>query len=82
LQGADVVIRSLDLDGALIVRCVRGKKVVIDGLVVKNRGWEMVPYAVDGEHAGASCLGFGAAEKMRGFALVKYEEKVVVSSAW
>jgi UDP-sugar pyrophosphorylase len=38
IDGADVSIKNLDLDGTLIVDAVKGHSVVIDG-VVKNKGW-------------------------------------------
>ena len=38
IDGADVSIKNLDLDGTLIVNAVKGHSVVIDG-VVKNKGW-------------------------------------------
>ena len=38
----DLVIRNLTLDGALTVTAVPGAKVVIDGLVVSNRGVKIV----------------------------------------
>lgn len=39
VEGSGVTIKSLDLDGTLVIRAVEGAKVVVDGLVVKNDGW-------------------------------------------
>ena len=40
LDGEDIEVRSLDLDGALIVHAAKGSKVVIDKLTAKNAGHE------------------------------------------
>lgn len=39
INGANVHIRSLDLDGALTIDAAPGAKLVIDGLKVQNKGW-------------------------------------------
>jgi UDP-sugar pyrophosphorylase len=39
LDGPDISIRNLRVDGALVVRAVPGAKVVLDGLTVSNQGW-------------------------------------------
>ena len=39
VEGSGVTIKSLDLDGTLVIRAVEGANVVVDGLVVKNDGW-------------------------------------------
>ena len=36
----DVQVQSLDLDGALVVDAHPGAAITIDGLRVRNRGWE------------------------------------------
>jgi UDP-sugar pyrophosphorylase len=41
VEGGGVTVKSLDLDGTLVVRAAPGAKVVIDGLVVKNEGWAL-----------------------------------------
>lgn len=43
LQGRDVIVRNLRVDGALVVRAVPGARVVLDGLSVSNAGWEWAP---------------------------------------
>ena len=43
IRGANVTIRSLDLDGALIIDVPDHEVVEIDGLVVKNQGWVREP---------------------------------------
>lgn len=42
LEGEGLKIKNLDLDGALVIRTGHGCEVEVDGLVVRNRGWEMV----------------------------------------
>lgn len=39
----DVQVRSLDLDGAMVVEAHPGTTITIDGLQVCNRGWEWQP---------------------------------------
>jgi hypothetical protein len=43
LEGPDISIKNLRVDGALVVRAVRGAKVVLDGLTVSNQGWTWTP---------------------------------------
>lgn len=40
LEGRDIHIKNLKVDGALVVRAVPGAKVTIDGLAVSNAGWK------------------------------------------
>jgi UDP-sugar pyrophosphorylase len=40
LDGDNISIKSLKLDGTLVVKASAGSKVEIDGLVVKNGGWQ------------------------------------------
>lgn len=43
LDGADIHIKNLRVDGALVVKAVPGAHVVIDGLTVSNAGWKWTP---------------------------------------
>lgn len=43
LDGRDITIKNLRVDGALVVRAVPGARVVIDGLTVSNAGWQWTP---------------------------------------
>lgn len=43
LDGPDIHIKNLRVDGALMVRAVPGARVVIDGLTVSNAGWSWTP---------------------------------------
>ena len=40
IEGADVELRSLDLDGAMWVEVSPGAKLTVDGAKVHNRGWK------------------------------------------
>eukprot|EP00754_Rhynchopus_humris_P040033 Rhum_TRINITY_DN23090_c0_g1::Rhum_TRINITY_DN23090_c0_g1_i1::g.177091::m.177091/K12447/USP; UDP-sugar pyrophosphorylase len=68
VEGKDVVIKSLHLDGALIIKAADGVRVVIDGLRVVNKGWEFVDSAPDApEHVA-----------IRGYTVRKHEERSLV----
>lgn len=41
LDGHHLKIKNLEVDGALVVRCGENTRVTIDGLKVKNKGWEL-----------------------------------------
>lgn len=43
LDGPDIHIKNLRVDGALVVKAVPGAHVVIDGLSVSNAGWSWTP---------------------------------------
>eukprot|EP00878_Enallax_costatus_P012422 GHUV01012973.1.p1 GENE.GHUV01012973.1~~GHUV01012973.1.p1 ORF type:complete len:435 (+),score=164.29 GHUV01012973.1:385-1689(+) len=43
LDGPDIRIRNLKVDGALVVKAVSGAEVTIDGLAVSNAGWKWTP---------------------------------------
>jgi UDP-sugar pyrophosphorylase len=43
LDGAGIVVKSLELDGALSIQACEGASVTVDGLVVKNKGRPFVP---------------------------------------
>jgi len=68
ISGSGVVVESLELDGALVIECPEGQKMVIKDLVVKNKGWERVPAEDDSPEF----------IKMRGYDLVKTETCTMV----
>jgi UDP-sugar pyrophosphorylase len=70
LQGPGVVVHSLALDGALVVRAVPGAHVTIKRLAVRNVGWALTPL-VPGEAVPDSL-------KIRGFKLVKHEARELI----
>ena len=47
LEGSGVVIKSLTLNGALVINAVDGAEVVVDGFVCENPGWNFVPVAFE-----------------------------------
>lgn len=42
LDGNGISIKDMDLDGALMIKVCDGAEVTIEGLVVQNKGWELV----------------------------------------
>jgi len=48
LNGNGIIIKDMDLDGALVINACDGADVIIDGLEVKNNGWKLVEVP-DGE---------------------------------
>lgn len=70
LSGANVRVENLDLDGTLIVRAVAGANVHLKDLVVKNRGWAIEPLKEGGRRAPEEL-------RVRGYQLVKYEQRVL-----
>ena len=45
LEGEDLKVKNLDLDGALVIRTGHDCDVTVDGLVVRNKGYEAVELA-------------------------------------
>jgi UDP-sugar pyrophosphorylase len=72
LGSANVIVESLDLDGALVVdtrACEPTVKVVIREVAIKNKGWEFVTLQGDAEEV----------LRIRGYGLVKHAtEKITV----
>ncbi|KAK3237321.1 hypothetical protein CYMTET_52593, partial [Cymbomonas tetramitiformis] len=68
LDGEDIVVESLKLDGALIVRAVPGARVVIKGAEVTNDGWDWV--AIDEDQQDAPEV-----DRIRGFQVVRGEQQ-------
>jgi UDP-sugar pyrophosphorylase len=67
VKGSGVVIKSLDLDGALVIDCADGKSLVVEDKVVKNNGWIMV----DDESSTNEII------KMRGYHIDKKEALLI-----
>jgi len=64
LDGRDIEVKALELDGALVVKAVPGAHVVIDGLKVSNEGWPLEPIDV-------SDLSIPESLRIRGYKIVK-----------
>ena len=73
IEGPDVVVEGLELDGALVVRACAGARVVLRGLAVKNAGWTLTPFA-SAEEAAAQ----PDALKIRGFRCVRAETRELI----
>lgn len=70
VSGRDVVVEDLDLDGTLILRAVPGARVKLKGLKVRNRGWSIEQLKAGGSRAPEEL-------RVRGYQLVKYEQRVI-----
>jgi len=72
VDGENVHIKNLDLDGALVIRTGQDCHVTIDGLVVHNKGYEFVE--VD------SSSGSGIPEEVaiRGYTMKKHEVMEII----
>lgn len=40
IEGADIELKSLDLEGALVLQTSRNAKLIVDGLKLQNGGWK------------------------------------------
>ncbi|CAM9713899.1 unnamed protein product [Chrysoparadoxa australica] len=69
IDGADIYLEDLELDGALIIKAVPGAMVAVSGLKVTNEGWSMeaIPEGAD----------VSEEDRIRGFLLKKAETKVI-----
>lgn len=49
LDGEELTVKNLTLDGALVIHAAHGCKVTVDGLTIKNKGWELqeIPEGAD-----------------------------------
>ena len=70
LDGENLVIKDLKLDGSLVIRAAHGCEVTVDGLTVTNKGSELVeiPDGADVEEAVA----------IRGYTMNKIETKEII----
>ena len=77
LDGSNVTFTDqLCVDGALVVTAVEGAEVEINGLVVRNEGWVMVPLGTDGEEEGTHAESI----RIRGYSLKKAQTCELVFS--
>jgi len=67
LEGKDITIEDLELNGTLLIKAVSGAKVKIVSLAVENKGWEFVPLQAS-ENVPPYL-------QIRGYRLVKHEQK-------
>ena len=66
LLDGDVVLRSLDLDGALAVRACAGARVVVQGCTVVNDGWPFEAMPPDGPAKAVAIRGYAVGERSGG----------------
>lgn len=69
IEGDGVIVESLDLDGALVIKCEKGATGVVRDLVVKNKGWKKV---ADTSSASEEFI------QIRGYHLEKVETENIV----
>lgn len=70
LEGESLVVKDLDLDGALVIRTGHGCEVEVDGLVVRNKGWERVEVK-EGEDVPETVA-------IRGYTMAKHEAMEII----
>jgi len=70
LEGQGLTVKNLDLDGALIIRASPECEVEVDGLVVKNKGYELeeIPEGVEVEES----------VSIRGYTMTKHEAMEII----
>jgi UDP-sugar pyrophosphorylase len=71
VRGFDVVIESLDLDGALVIDGSNGKHLTVSDMVVKNTGWVRIADETSKDEV----------IKMRGYRIEKKETEYIGSDA-
>ncbi|GBG63393.1 hypothetical protein CBR_g38016 [Chara braunii] len=77
IDGPDVILEDLHLDGALIIKAVPGAKIRVSGLTVKNSGWDLDPLRC-GSGESADCESVPEVLRMRGFQTSKKDHQEVV----
>lgn len=70
LEGQDIEIDDLDLDGALVIRACKGATVRLKGLRIRNSGWPLVNLDPEGNHS--------EVDAMRGFLIDRDERQATV----
>ena len=73
VEGPDVVLEGLELDGALVIKAVAGAKVTLKkGFKVLNKGWNFVPLTPD------NSSNVSNDKKIRGFVCEKLESRELI----
>lgn len=47
IDGEKIKLKNIDVDGALVIKISDGVELEVDGLVVKNKGWQIIPNKED-----------------------------------
>jgi len=66
VDGEEVTLNNLQLDGALVIKASYGCKVMVDGLKIQNKGWELVELPNDDDSIPEEV-------SIRGYTMEKYE---------
>ncbi|MBF0385064.1 MAG: UTP--glucose-1-phosphate uridylyltransferase, partial [Candidatus Omnitrophica bacterium] len=78
IDGEDIEISNADIDGTFIVRTVSGRSIKIEGVSIKNGGWEYVDLTPE-EMSDVSVPEY---LKMRGYKIVKTDQQVIDLSSF
>ena len=70
LEGQGLTVKNLELDGALVIRCSPGCEVEVDGLTVKNKGYELKEISEGAE--------VDEAVSIRGYTMAKHEVMEII----
>ncbi len=73
INGENVKLEDVDIDGTLIINTAKGVDLTIKGLSVRNAGWEFVPLKEEDWNN----PDIPEEIRMRGYRLVKHEAKVI-----
>lgn len=70
LEGHNLVVKNLDLDGALVIRAGPNSHVTVDGLRVRNDGWELKEIPEDAD--------VPEAVRIRGYTMAKNDSTIYI----
>ena len=69
VEGSGVTLKNVEIDGTLVIKACEGAEVVVDGLKVKNKGWEWKPIG-----KGGGSMRIREVDALRGFTVKKDQE--------
>ena len=72
LEGHNLFVKNLNLDGALVIRAGPDSHVMVDGLQVQNKGWELKEIPEDKKNEVPETV------KIRGYTMVKHESLEII----
>jgi UDP-sugar pyrophosphorylase len=70
LEGHNLVVKNLDLDGALVIRAGPNSHVTVDGLRVRNDGWELKEIPEDAD--------VPESVRIRGYTMAKNDSTIYI----
>lgn len=71
LEGHNLFVKNLNLDGALVIRAGPDSHVTVDGLQVQNKGWELKEIPEGANDVPETV-------KIRGYTMVKHESLEII----